>query len=100
MQVGNNRNDYDQNTFVDQMFPYINSVSSKSDSFVGGLFSFERCTYVFNMGYDTASNKRLYNIKRYQISIEHDNDLKRKKTVISIDKEWTRSPVTNSDFPC
>ncbi len=74
------------------MFPYINSISpTDKDPFVGGLFSFERCTYVFNMGYDQTANRRLYNIKRHKISIEHDDDLKIKKTVINIDKEWTRS---------
>jgi hypothetical protein len=66
MQVGNNRNDFDQNTFTDQMFPYINSLStSLNDSFVGGIFSFERCTYVLNMGFDPVSNQRLYNFKMY-----------------------------------
>jgi hypothetical protein len=66
MQVGNNRNDFDQNTFTDQMFPYTNSLStSLKDSFVGGIFSFERCTYVLNMGFDPVSNQRLYNFKMY-----------------------------------
>lgn len=105
MQVGNNRNDFDQNTFTDQMFPYINSLStSLKDSFVGGIFSFERCTYVLNMGFDPATNQRLYNFKMYQISIEHDNDLKRKKTVINIEKDYMRSQaktaISHEDFPC
>lgn len=92
MQVGNNRNDFDQNTFSDEMFPYINSLStSLRDPFGGGIFSFERCTYVFNMGFNPATDQRLYNIKKYQISIEHDNALKRKKTVINIEKDWVRS---------
>jgi hypothetical protein len=105
MQVGNNRNDFDQNTFTDQMFPYTNSLStSQIDAFVGGIFSFERCTYVLNMGFNPTTNQRLYNIKRYQISIEHDNDLKRKKTVINIEKDWMRSQaktaISHEDFPC
>lgn len=105
MQVGNNRNDFDQNTFVDQMFPYINSISStQKDSFIGGIFSFERCTYVMNMGFDIGSNQRQYNFKRYKISIEHDNVLKKKNTVINLDKEWTRyqakTGIHGEDLPC
>jgi hypothetical protein len=48
------------------MFPYINALStSLKDSFVGGIFSFERCTYVLNMGFNPVSNQRLYNFKMY-----------------------------------
>ena len=104
MQVGNNRNDFDQNTFVDNTVPYINTASTtQRDPFIGGIFSFERCTYVYNMNFNSMTNQRTYNIKRYQISIEHDNTLKKKSTVVNIDKEWTLSSsfgTSFEDFPC
>ena len=92
MQVGNNRNEFDQNTFIDQMFPYVNTNSYQQvDPFIGGIFSFERCSFVMNMALDQTGTQRLYNMKRYKISIEHDNTVHLKKTVVNIDKEWTRS---------
>ena len=50
------------------------------------------------------NGKKSYNLKRYTISIEYQQDILKKKTVLNLEANYTfsqlPSAINHEDFPC
>jgi hypothetical protein len=50
------------------------------------------------------NGKKSYNFKRYTISIEYQQDILKKKTVLNLEADYTfnqlPSAINHEDFPC
>ncbi|CDW85483.1 UNKNOWN [Stylonychia lemnae] len=88
-QLGNNENDFDENDNPDLVHYYENSNSQSAnlETFIGNIVAFQRCSYVFCL---------------QSISIEYDQELKRKRTTFNKKSEYTfqKAKSINDDFPC
>lgn len=40
------------------------------------------------MAYDIYNNKKLYTVKKYTVSIEHEDDVMRKRTGLKLDSAY------------
>ncbi|CDW85710.1 UNKNOWN [Stylonychia lemnae] len=105
-QLGNNENDFDGNDNLDLVHYYqnTNSQSEELQTFIGNIISFQRCSYVFNFAYNPLTQFKSYQIKKFTVSIEYDEELERKRTVFNLkySQQFQQEKYysTFKDFPC